>query len=69
MLVQLDKDVTQLQADVDELQTKLTSSEIENMDLNRNNVSLSNIKINPAYKNVSALIECSKYVFILVLII
>ncbi|VDM20795.1 unnamed protein product [Hydatigera taeniaeformis] len=51
-LVQLDKDISQLQKDIEDFQTKE-----KKINSNENNISLKNLKINPAYKFIANVIE------------
>ncbi|VDM23771.1 unnamed protein product [Hydatigera taeniaeformis] len=50
-LMELDKEISHLQADVEKFQ-----SETKNLDPSQNAVSLESVKVNPAYKKVSFLV-------------
>lgn len=54
-LMQLDSDITNLEKDIATFEAKAMTNSIQNMNINSNQVTLNNIKINQAYKNVSNL--------------
>ncbi|VDD83940.1 unnamed protein product [Mesocestoides corti] len=49
-LMQLDKDIAQLQDDINSFQSQEASVNIKSLDINQSKITLDNVKINPAYK-------------------
>ncbi|VDL92226.1 unnamed protein product [Schistocephalus solidus] len=56
-LVKLDTEMTKLQKDIESVQLKVANSKLDNLALNSDKITLENLKINQAYKNIVAQIE------------